>query len=88
LIKSFKQDDLKAIEGIGPAIEKLMHNAGIKTWRDMANTSTEKLKEVLDAAGSRFKLADPGTWAKQAELAADGKFKELQEYQDILDGGK
>jgi len=87
-IKAFKQDDLKAVEGIGPAIEKLMHAAGIKTWRDMATSSVERLKEILDDAGSRFKLADPGTWPKQAEMAADGKFKELQEYQDFLQGGR
>lgn len=83
-----KQDDLKAVEGIGPAIERLMHEAGIKTWRDMANTSVERLQSILEAAGSRFKLADPGTWPKQAEMAADGKFKELQEYQDFLQGGR
>ncbi len=87
-IVSFKQDDLKAIEGIGPAIEKLMHAAGVMNWRDMANSSVEKLKGILDDAGSRFKLADPGSWPKQAEMAADGKFQELQEYQDFLDGGK
>ena len=83
-----KQDDLKAVEGIGPAIERLMHEAGIKTWRDMANSSVERLQSILEAAGSRFKLADPGTWPKQAEMAADGKFKELQEYQDFLQGGR
>ena len=88
VIKSFKQDDLKAVEGIGPAIEKLMHAAGIKTWREMANSSVERLQKILADAGSRFKLADPGTWPKQAELAADGKYKELQEYQDFLQGGK
>lgn len=88
VIKAYKQDDLKAIEGIGPAIEKLMHAAGITTWRQMAETSAEKLQAVLTEAGPRFKLADPGTWPKQAELAADGKYKELQEYQDFLQGGK
>jgi len=88
LLRAYKQDDLKAVEGIGPAIEKLMHAAGINTWRGMADSSVERLKGILDDAGSRFKLADPGTWPKQAEMAADGKFKELQEYQDFLQGGK
>ena len=87
-LKAFKQDDLKAIEGIGPATDKLLKENGINSWRDLANTSVERLQEILTGAGSRFGLSDPGTWPKQAELAADGKFDELREYQDFLDGGK
>ena len=87
-LKAFKQDDLKAIEGIGPATEKLLHSNGIKTWRELANTEASAIKAMLTAAGSRFALGDPTTWPKQAELAADGKFDELREYQDFLDGGR
>jgi len=88
LLKRYKQDDLKAVEGIGPKIEELLHNGGIKTWRALADTEVSKIQGILDAAGSRYKLADPGTWPKQAEMAADGKWEELQEYQDFLQGGK
>lgn len=88
LLKKFKQDDLKAVEGIGPKIAELLNNDGINTWRELANSSAERIQGILDAAGPRFKLADPKTWPKQAELAADGKWKELQEYQDFLQGGK
>ena len=87
-LKAFKQDDLKAIEGIGPATEKLLHANDIKTWRDLATSEAGAIKAILSAAGSRFALGDPTTWPKQAELAADGKFDELREYQDVLDGGK
>jgi len=88
LIKKWKQDDLKAIEGIGPKIAGLLKDSGINTWKQLANAPLNKLQEVLDNAGSRFKLADPGTWAKQAQLADEGKWDELQEYQDFLDGGR
>ena len=88
LMKKWKQDDLKAVEGIGPKIAGLLMDFGIKTWKQLSNTPLNKLQEVLDNAGSRFKLADPGTWAKQAQLADEGKWDELQEYQDFLDGGK
>ncbi len=88
VLKTYKQDDLKAIEGIGPATEKLLHENGIKTWRDLANAEASAVKAILSAAGSRFALGDPTTWPKQAELAADGKFDELREYQDFLDGGR
>ena len=88
LLRKFKQDDLKAIEGIGPKIAGLLNDAGITTWRMLSSTSVERIQEILNAAGPRYKLADPKTWPKQAELAADGKFKELQAYQDELDGGR
>ena len=84
----YKSDDLKIVEGIGPKIEQLMHDAGITTWRGLSQTNVSAIQEILTAAGSRFALADPATWPKQAELAADGKWDELQEYQDFLNAGK
>jgi predicted flap endonuclease-1-like 5' DNA nuclease len=87
-IKTFAQDDLKIVEGIGPKIDTLLHGAGINSWRALANTSVEKLKSILQEGGPQFQLADPGTWPKQAELAADGKMAELKEYQDFLIAGK
>ena len=37
LIKKWKQDDLKAVEGIGPKIAGLLMDSGIKTWKQLAN---------------------------------------------------
>lgn len=82
-----KPDNLKIIEGIGPKIEGLLKDAGVNTWSDLAACSVEKIKEVLTAAGDRYKLANPTTWPKQAELAAQQKWQELKKYQDYLDGG-
>jgi hypothetical protein len=48
----------------------------------------DKLKEILDAAGSRYQIHDPSTWAAQAKFAADGKWEELKEYQEMLMGGR
>ncbi|HHH53958.1 MAG TPA: DUF4332 domain-containing protein [Bacteroidetes bacterium] len=88
VLKRWKQDDLKAVEGIGPKIEGLLHDAGIKTWEELSNTAVEKLQEILDKAGKRYALADPGTWPKQAKMAAEGQWQELEKYQDYLQGGK
>ncbi len=88
LPKGIKQDDLKIVEGIGPKIETLLHEGGIKTWAELSTTAVERLKEILEAAGSRYQMHDPGTWPKQAQYAAEGKFEELKEWQDLLDGGK
>ena len=81
-------EDLKIVEGIGPKIEGLLKNEKIDTWADLAATKVEKLQDILNKAGERYRLAKPATWPKQAELAAAGKWSELSEYQDFLDGGK
>lgn len=88
LVKKYKENDLKVIEGIGPKIEKLLQHDGITTWRMLADTAVDKIQTILTAAGPRYKLADPTTWPKQAELAADAKWSELEDYQDYLQGGK
>ncbi|MCB0518975.1 MAG: hypothetical protein H6577_22615 [Lewinellaceae bacterium] len=81
-------DDLKKVEGIGPKIEKLCNNKGIWTWRQLSQTSVEFLQKMLDEAGPNYRISKPDTWPKQAELAADGKWDELKEYQDFLLGGR
>lgn len=86
--KKVKQDDLKIIEGIGPKIADLFIEAGIDTWEKLANTPSTKLKDILMEAGPRYQMHDPTTWPKQARLAADGKWDELQTLQDQLDAGK
>jgi len=86
--KKWKSDDLKIVEGIGPKIEELLHNAGIKTWKALSETSADHLQEILIAAGPTFQIHDPGTWAQQAGLADEGKWDELKKWQDELDAGK
>jgi predicted flap endonuclease-1-like 5' DNA nuclease len=86
--KKIKKDDLKIVEGIGPKIEELYHNEGIKTWKMLSETSLEKLQTVLENGGERFKLHNPSTWAKQAKYAYEGKWEELKRWQDELDGGR
>ncbi len=88
IIKQWKQDDLKAIEGIGPKIEGLLKENGISTWENLSHTSAENLRNILEKAGPRFQLAEPSTWPKQAMLASEGRWEELMNYQDALNGGK
>ena len=81
-------DDLKKIEGIGPKIAEIFNNDGIMTFAQLAETSTEKMQELLDGAGSRYSSHNPGTWAKQAAMAAAGQWDELKAWQDEMNGGK
>ncbi len=81
-------EDLTKIEGIGPKIKLILVAADITTFAQLAKTDVARLKEILNEAGSRYRMADPSTWPEQAQLAADGKWEELQKLQDVLDGGR
>lgn len=83
-----EKDDFKKIEGIGPKIESLLHNAGILSFTQLSNTQTELVKAILLEAGNRFKMHNPTTWGKQAALAAKGDWDALKKWQDELKGGK
>ena len=85
---AIKQDDLKVVEGIGPKIEGLFHDAGIMTWRQLSQTEPARLKEILDAAGPRYQMHNPATWPTQSGLAADNKWAELKTMTDNLDAGR
>lgn len=82
------EDDYKKIEGVGPKIAELLHNAGLATFADLAGADVEKLKGILTEAGPRYTMHNPSTWPQQAGLAAAGKWDELKVLQDELDGGK
>jgi len=81
-------DKLTMIEGIGPKIAGLLKEDGIDTFAKLAKASQKKLKAVLTAAGPRFKMHNPGSWPKQAGLAAKGEWDKLKKLQDELDGGR
>lgn len=85
--KTPKEDDLKIIEGIGPKLESILKEAGITDWKVLAGSDPDKIREILEGAGSRFKMFNPTTWPKQAQMAVDGQWDELEAYQDRLDGG-
>jgi len=79
-------EDFNIIEGIGPKINQVLHEAGIFTFAQLAAADVDSLKTILEPAGLRF--IDPGSWAEQAGLVAEGKLEALQELQDKLKGGK
>ncbi len=81
-------DDLTKIEGIGPAISKVLAGQGVLTFADLAGKSPEDVKAMLDAAEGNFAAHDPATWPKQAEMASKGEWDALKKWQDELDGGK
>jgi large subunit ribosomal protein L27 len=82
-----KADDLKIIEGVGPKIAEILANGGLDTWQKVADATPDQIRALLEEAGSRYRMHNPETWPKQAALAASGKWEELNDYQDRLQGG-
>ncbi len=78
-------DDLKVTEGIGPKIESVLQEAGIRTYAQLAVTGVARLKSILNNAGVR---AAPDTWPEQARLAAVGDWDRLRALQNQLKGGR
>jgi large subunit ribosomal protein L21 len=82
-----KADDLKKIEGAGPKAAEALVNAGLDTFAKIAKATPEQLSTILTDASSRLSHIVTETWPQQAALAVDGKWDELKELQDKLDGG-
>ena len=85
--KKSKGDDLKIVEGIGPKAAEAIVTSGVDTFEKLSKKSAEEIKNILVSASSTLAHLDPTTWAKQAELAANGKWDELKKWQDELIGG-
>jgi predicted flap endonuclease-1-like 5' DNA nuclease len=62
-----EKDNLKVIKGIGPAIEKKFHNAGIYTFEALARLTNEELENIL---GSTKRLVQEGNLITQATRLA------------------
>jgi predicted flap endonuclease-1-like 5' DNA nuclease len=77
-------DDLAVIDGIGPKIEELFREHGVTKFSQVAVMSVQQLQAILDAGGPHFKLANPATWARQAQLILDNKWGDLRKLHDEL----
>jgi predicted flap endonuclease-1-like 5' DNA nuclease len=80
-------DNFEIIEGIGPKINDVMHNAGVHTFAALAAMDIPSIAKILDAAGPNFKLANPETWALQSGMCAAGHWEKLKVLQDELIAG-
>ena len=71
-------DDLTLITGVGPFIEELLNNAGIRTFEQLAGASVETVQDILpDLHDSRVERED---WLGQAR-----EFTEAKERGDDLE---
>ncbi|MDT0620969.1 30S ribosomal protein S2 [Croceitalea vernalis] len=85
--KKAKADDLTKVEGIGPKAAEALVAAGVATFVDLAKAEADNIKTILTEASPRLAHLEPASWPKQAQMAADGKWDELKEWQDNTKGG-
>lgn len=82
------KEDLTRIEGVGRKIEALLYKSKIYNYKQLSKATITNLKAILEAAGNKYSMHNPGTWPKQAKLAAEGKFEDLELLKKHLKGGK
>jgi predicted flap endonuclease-1-like 5' DNA nuclease len=83
-----QSDNFQKVEGIGPAIEETLKTAGIRTYKQLSEADYSTLKSILMSKGSKFVMHDPRNWPKQAKLALEGKWDELEKLKIELIRGK
>ena len=77
-------DKLSLIHGITPKVEKVLKENNITSYQDILDADVEGLEEICLAAWINSKRYNITTWPDQARLAVDGHWRELEEYQAIL----
>lgn len=59
-------DDLKAIRGIGPALERRLQQHGIRRYQQIANMTHEELTDISQKLAIAPTLAERDAWIQQA----------------------
>lgn len=84
--KAHVPDDLVKLEGIGPKVAKVLGEAGIKTFEELAHAEVSSVQKILADAG--LQMMNPEGWIDQAKLAAKGDWAGLEKLQSELKGGR
>lgn len=80
-------DDLKEIYGITSNVEIVLNQRGIFRFDQLARTPVATLKHMLASHGPMLYTYDPATWPNQAQLALEGKWAELRQWQQGMSRG-
>jgi len=70
------KDDLTLIEGVGP-----------KAAAKLSGATPAEISDILSKGGPAFQGMKTGTWPQQGQLAADGKWSELNALKARIEGG-
>ena len=84
--KKRKADDLVKIEGIGPKVAKVLKDAGVATFDDLAHAKAADVQKILNTAD--LQMMNPEGWIAQAKLAAKDDWDGFEKLQSELKGGR
>jgi predicted flap endonuclease-1-like 5' DNA nuclease len=73
-------DDLTTVVGIDDHIQGILQKQGISTWRALADTHVDNLRDILQNSGMAYQLNDPLSWPQQAHLLANGETENFKNY--------
>ena len=76
-------DKLTTVNGIGPKYSEILANAGITTFATLAETTVERLQEIITEAGSTT-AGNEETWPTQAGFLAKGDTEGFDAYVESL----
>jgi len=79
-------DDFTKLSGIGPSMSATLKTLGIDTFKKLAETDDDILRDMLEASGARMNNNKEAmdSWNEQATVAASGDFKALKAMQVAL----
>ncbi len=69
-------DDLKQLKGVGPALEKKLHDNGVTTFAQIAAWNAEDIADMDDKLSFKGRIERDG-WVDQAKLLAAGEETEF-----------
>ena len=73
-------DDLTRINGIGPATAEMLRENGITRFSQLVSIKEDRLEQLMESAGPRFRMVNWSTWNKQAGFAAKGDWNGLGQW--------
>lgn len=82
-VASVAPDDLTKIKGIAAGYQRVLNDAGIRTYEALAAISADELRAIFSAAG-RAAPVGLESMPQQAEYAAKEDWDGLREYQESI----
>ena len=70
-VKTTVSDDLKQLSGVGPALEKKLHAAGVKSFEQIAAWSAKDVEAINEKISSKGRVEKEG-WIDQAKEKLKG----------------
>lgn len=84
LLRTGEKNDLTAIEGIGPFLEKKLNDAGVFTYADIAAWDAEKIAEITTKISFFEGRIEKDDWVGQAKKLIDETPEEFAESNTIV----